>query len=69
MSAVDMSPEAITGRLRQMSDSTDLSSDRLGSKIDMSPEAVTRRLRKQSDLRDDCLAWMRIGQSNRVDDT
>jgi hypothetical protein len=57
---VDMSPAAVTQRLRSMSALSDLHRDRrLACKIDMSPEAVTRRLRRQSQLRDLCLAVAR----------
>ena len=55
-----MSPEAVTRRLWEMSERSDLSAARrLATKVDMSPEAVTRRLRTQSQLRDACLAWGR----------
>jgi hypothetical protein len=55
-----MSPEAVTRRLRQMSDRSDLSAaGRLATKVDMSPAAVTRRLRVQAALRAACLAWGR----------
>ena len=55
-----MSPQAVTRRLRELSERSDLSAARrLATKVDMSPEAVTRRLRTQSQLRDACLAWGR----------
>jgi hypothetical protein len=55
-----MSPEAVTRRLWELSERSDLSAARrLATKVDMSPEAVTRRLRTQSQLRDACLAWGR----------
>jgi hypothetical protein len=51
-----MSPGAVTRRLREMSDRSDLAaSRRLATKVDMA--AVTRRLRVQSALRAACLAW------------
>jgi hypothetical protein len=60
MSADRMSAEAVTRRLREMRDRSDLSADRrLATKVDMSPAAVTRRLRVQSALRAACLAWGR----------
>ena len=66
MTAVDMSPEAVTERLREMSRRSDLrTAYRLVTKVDMSPEAVTRRLRRQSDLRRACLAWMKLGEAGR----
>jgi hypothetical protein len=55
-----MSPEAVTRRLREASERSDLSAGRrLATKIDMSAEAVTRRLRVQAALRAACLAWSR----------
>jgi hypothetical protein len=55
-----MSPEAVTQRLREASERSDLTAGRrLATKIDMSAEAVTRRLRIQAALRDACLAWGR----------
>lgn len=48
---VDLSPDAITERLRAASAVSDLAADkRLDAKIDLSPGAVTRRLREASDL-------------------
>ena len=65
MSRVDMSPEAVTERLRTMSGICDLRPEnRLAAKVDMSSAAVTRRLRQQSRLRDVCLKWQRIGEAN-----
>ena len=65
MSHVDMSPEAVTERLREVARRSDLRTEnRLATKVDMSPEAVTRRLRLQSRLRDASLRWMKIGQAN-----
>lgn len=64
MSTVDMSPEAVTERLREVSRLSDLrTSHRLAAKIDMSPAAVTRRLRRQSELRRTCLTWMKLGRA------
>jgi hypothetical protein len=61
-----MSREAVTRRLREMSDRSDLSAARrLATKVDMSAAAVTRRLRTQAALRDACLAWGRSRPSGR----
>ncbi|MFP3941792.1 MAG: hypothetical protein ACLF0P_15970 [Thermoanaerobaculia bacterium] len=66
MTSVDMSPEAVTQRLRELSRMSDLrTANRLAAKVDMSPEAVTRRLRRQSELRRTCLAWMELGKAVR----
>ena len=66
MTSVDMSPEAVTGRLQEISRLSDLrTSQRLVTKVDMSPEAVTRRLRRQSELRRTCLIWMKLGEATR----
>ena len=60
MTSREMSPEAVTQRLRESSARSDLTaSRRLATKVDMSPAAVSRRLRTQSALRDACLAWGR----------
>jgi hypothetical protein len=60
MSGDRMAPGAVTGRLREMSDRSDLAAARrLATKVDMSPAAVTRRLRVQAALRAACLAWGR----------
>jgi hypothetical protein len=60
MSDDRMTPGAVTGRLREMSDRSDLTAARrLATKVDMSPAAVTRRLRVQAALRAACLAWGR----------
>lgn len=62
---VDMSPQAVTERVREMSRRSDLRPEnRLAAKVDMSPRAVTRRLIKQSQLREMCLALQRIGEAN-----
>ncbi len=54
---VDMSPEAISARLRKAADLSDLDRDlRLHGKIDYSPEAVSSRLREVEQLRRLCLA-------------
>lgn len=54
--SVDMSPEAITARLRRASELADLRPEhRLDAKLDMSPAGITRRLRQASELRDACL--------------
>jgi hypothetical protein len=55
-----MSPGAVSQRLRESSEQSDLTAaSRLATKVDMSAAAVTRRLRAQSALRDACLAWGR----------
>jgi len=55
-----MSPTAVTQRLRESSEQSDLTATRrLATKVDMSADAITRRLRSQSALRDACLAWGR----------
>lgn len=60
MTPAEMSPRAVTQRLRESSARSDLTATRrLAAKVDMSPAAVTRRLRRQSALRDACLAWGR----------
>jgi hypothetical protein len=67
MSLDRMSPEAVTGRLREMSERSDLrAAHRLATKVDMSAPAVTRRLRVQAALRDACLAWGRAGRGPGV---
>ncbi|HSL84236.1 MAG TPA: hypothetical protein VLF66_15795 [Thermoanaerobaculia bacterium] len=64
MTPVDMSPEGVTDRLREMSRQSDLrTAHRLATKVDMSPEAVTRRLRRQSELRRACLIWSELGRA------
>jgi hypothetical protein len=56
----EMTPRAVTQRLREASARSDLTaSRRLMTKVDMSSVAVTRRLRTQAALRDACLAWGR----------
>ena len=56
----EMSSAAITRRLREASERSDLTaSRRLMTKVDMLSGAVTRRLRTQSALRDACLRWGR----------
>jgi hypothetical protein len=58
MSGDRMSSEAVTRRLREMSERSDLTAARrLATKVDMSPAAVTRRLRVQAALRAACLMW------------
>jgi len=60
MSRSWMSSEAVTRRLHEVGERSDLAAARrLATKVDMSPEAVTRRLRLQASLRDACLAWGR----------
>jgi hypothetical protein len=54
---VSMAPEAITARLRQVSELADLApARRLDAKLDMSPGGITRRLREASELLDLCRA-------------
>ncbi len=63
MSALDMSPEAISARLRAASQMSDLSPDRrLDAKLDMSSAGVTARLREASDLYDACLRLAALGR-------
>jgi hypothetical protein len=67
MTPLDMSPAAVTERLREMSRLSDLrTAHRLAAKVDMSPAAVTRRLRRQSELRRTCLKWMKLGEEGGV---
>lgn len=69
MSPLDMSPEAVSERLREMSRLSDLTAtERLAAKVDVSPAAVTRRLRRQSALRRACLTWKRLGEEGGVAD-
>jgi hypothetical protein len=54
---VDMSPEAISARLRTVAELSDLDRDlRMHGKVDYSPEAVSARLREVEQLRRLCLA-------------
>ena len=58
----DMSPEAISARLREVSRISDLRPERrLDGKIDMSPEGVASRLREASDLFALCLQLAELG--------
>ncbi len=60
--SVEMSPRAITERLRTASRLADLSPEtRLEGKIDMSPQAITARLKEAADLLEACLA---LGKSS-----
>jgi hypothetical protein len=53
--SVDMSPEAITERLRVASALSDLSpARRLDGKLDMSPAGIMKRLREASELLELC---------------
>jgi hypothetical protein len=45
----DLSPEAVTARLRRVSELSSLEMPQ-PSRVDMSPAAVTRRLREMSEL-------------------
>lgn len=59
--SVDMSPSAITARLRQASDLTDLrTAARLHGKVDMSPAGITRRIREVERLRKLCAQLGRL---------
>lgn len=59
--SVDMSPAAISARLRRCSDLADLRAEaRLSAKIDMSPLGISRRLRQVENLRRACLALGRL---------
>ena len=52
---LDMSPQAITARLREVSALSDLAPERrLEGKIDMSPPAITARLRECAALLELC---------------
>lgn len=54
---VDMSPEAVSARLRKAAELTDLTlGKRLHAKVDYSPEAISARLRQVEELRRLCLA-------------
>jgi len=62
----DLTPEAITRRLRQAAAATDLTtSRRLDPKLDMSPEGVGHRLRQVEALRRLCLSLGAIGARAR----
>lgn len=68
MSAVDMSAAAITRRLREVGQRSDLGPEaRAVAKVDMSQASITRRLRKVSELRALCLWLGREGRSLRDD--
>jgi hypothetical protein len=52
---LDMSPQAITARLREISAISDLAPERrLEGKIDVSPQAITARLREAAALLELC---------------
>lgn len=60
MTAPRMSADAVSQRLREACEQSDLiAAHRLWTKVSMAPAAVTRRLRTQSALRDACRAWGR----------
>jgi hypothetical protein len=62
MTKVDMSPRAVSARLRAVSECSDLdSSRRLDAKINLSPNAISERLATVSALRDLCLYLGRAG--------
>ena len=55
MSRIDLSPAAITARLRQASDASDLAAvRRLDTKVDLSPDGVSRRLHEAFELYELC---------------
>ena len=63
MSGVDLSPDAVTARLRMASDLADLRpGHRLDAKIDLRPAAVTARLRIASELQELCRELQRAGR-------
>ena len=52
---LDMTPGAISARLRAVSELSDLAPERrLDAKIDMSPAAISARLREAADLLELC---------------
>lgn len=59
---VDMSPEAITARLREMAT---LSREPPPAGVDMSSEAITARLQELAELSAFCLQLAEIGKSAR----
>lgn len=61
MKPVDMSPAAVTARLRHMSE---LREPQRRAPVDMSPAAVGHRLREVSQLRTFCVQLERIGRAN-----
>jgi len=55
MSRADMSPRAVSLRLRELGDMSDLSPERrLRTKVDMSSSAVSRRLRSVGEALELC---------------
>jgi hypothetical protein len=59
--SVDLSPAAITARLREASALADLRTGyRLHAKVDMSPRGITERLREVERLRRVCVALGRL---------
>lgn len=61
MSRVDLSPRAVSERLRRASELSNLeTSKRLETKIDLSPAAVSRRLEQVSKLRSFCLSLRQV---------
>ncbi len=62
--SVDMSPEAVSVRLRAAADLADLRADRrLFAKLDMRPSAISQRLRQVAQLRSLCLRLGRVSGS------
>jgi hypothetical protein len=67
---LDMSPEAVSRRLRQAAALSDLSIARAGEgKVSLDPEAVTARLRAVSQLRALGLRLRRAGAAADAADT
>jgi len=63
---IDMSPEAITARIREVGRLSDFSpEERLSSKLDMSPHGVTSRLREAAQL---LVLCERLGALGRATD-
>jgi len=55
--SADMSPAAVSARLREVARLSDLRAERrLATKVDMRPEAVSARLRQVQQLRALCLS-------------
>jgi hypothetical protein len=67
---IDLSPTAVTARLRRAADHSDLRSElRLLPKLDMTSSGITRRLESVESLRRFCLELVRIGARNRAETT
>lgn len=62
---IDMSPSAITARLRDVAQRADLRAEhRLDHKLDMTPAGITARLAAVESLRRLCAALVEIGRNN-----